>query len=165
MADEIKTPDFLGLAEDLIKDARRHAKVYCLQWFDDSFKNQGFTDAAFKAWPKRKNDKEPGRAILVKTTFLRKSLGILDEDENSITFGTHVPYAAVHNNGLRVRAVQNVRAHHRRSKYGNTYQVKAHTRQMNTKFPERKFIGHSNKMMTGLDNWIKDELVKRFKQL
>jgi len=44
-----KAPDFLAIAEKLKGDMRRHAKVYCLQWFDDSFQNQGFTDAAFKA--------------------------------------------------------------------------------------------------------------------
>lgn len=34
-----ETPDFLAIAETLKKDMRRYAKVYCLQWFDDSFQN------------------------------------------------------------------------------------------------------------------------------
>jgi hypothetical protein len=44
-----KAPDFLAIAEALKSDMRRHARVYCLQWFDDSFQNQGFTDVAFEA--------------------------------------------------------------------------------------------------------------------
>ncbi len=69
-----KAPDFLAMADKLKADMRRHAKVYCLRWFDDSFQNQGFTDAAFKAWDKRDPDRSPGRAVLIDTTFLRKSI-------------------------------------------------------------------------------------------
>ena len=77
MSNSHKIPDFLAIAEKLKTDQRRFAKVYCLQWFDDSFQKQGFTDAAFQPWPKRKNDKDQGRAILIDTTFLRKSLSVL----------------------------------------------------------------------------------------
>lgn len=158
-------PDFLAVAEKLKSDMRRYAKVYCLQWFDDSFQNEGFTDVAFVAWPKRKNDKDPGRAVLTDTTFLRKSLGVLEENENTVTFGTHVPYAAVHNYGLRVRAVQNVRAHHRTNKFGERHQVQAHTRKMNTQFPKRQFIGPSQQMMSNLNNWLNQQIQIRFNEI
>lgn len=157
-------PDFLAIAEKLKVDVRRYSKVYCLQWFDDSFQNQGFTDTSFKAWDKRKEpDKRPGGAILSDTLFLRKSLAVMGENENQIAFGTHVPYAGVHNNGLRVRAMQNVRAHHRTSKNGKRHQVKPFNRKLDIKFPERKFIGESKQMMEGLDNWLLKEIQKRFK--
>lgn len=157
-------PDFLSVAQQLKTDVRKFAKVYCLQWFDDSFQNQGFTDAGFKAWDKRKNDQSPGRAILIDTTFLRKSLAVLNENENSITFGTHVPYAGIHNNGERMRVVQNVRAH-TRNRNGKREQVKAHTRKMDTKYPERKFIGPSVKMMQGADAWLAKQIIERFNAL
>ena len=160
--ENFKTPDFLAIAEKLKGDMRRHAKVYCLQWFDDSFQNQGFTDASFTEWKKRKNDKDSGRAILIDTTFLRKSLDVLDETETTITFGTHVPYASVHNNGERVRAVQNVRAHHR-TRDGQRHQVQAHARKMDTKFPKRQFIGESKLMMDGLEKWLSTQIKQRFK--
>lgn len=128
--ENLKTPDFLGIAEKLKADIRTYAKVYCLQWFDDSFQNEGFTDASFVPWPKRDPDKDPGRAVLTDTTFLRKSIHVLNEDESSITFSTHVPYAAVHNFGLRIRGIQYVRAHHRTSKAGKRYQVQNHARKI-----------------------------------
>ncbi len=157
-------PDFLAIAEKLKIDVRRFAKVYCLQWFDDSFQNQGFTDASFKAWDKRKEpDKRNGGAILIDTTFLRRSLAVLDENEKHIAFGTHVPYAGLHNNGERMRVNQNVRAHHR-TRNGKREQVKAHNRKMDIKFPKRQFIGESKKMMEGLDAWFLKEVEKRFKQ-
>lgn len=164
MSNNLEIPDFFGIAEALKSDARRFAKVYCLQWFDDSFQKQGFTDAAFQAWDNRKKDRRPGGAILIDTTFLRKSLAVLNEYETTIEYGTHVPYAGVHNYGLRVRAIQNVRAH-ARLRNGKKEQVKAHTRKMDTKFPERKFIGESKMMMEGLDKWLLNEIEKRFKQL
>lgn len=159
-----RIPDFLQIAEQLKVDTRRFAKVYCLQWFDDSFQNQGFTDAAYVAWDKRNPDKSPGRAILIDTTFLRKSLQVLGETESNISFGTHVPYAGLHNNGERQRTVQYVRAHHR-NRNGIREQVKAHTRKRDVKYPERKFIGESQKMMQGLDGWIHQEIIKRFNTL
>lgn len=163
MAKTNKTPDFLAIADMLKADMRRHAKVYCLKWFDDSFQNEGFTDAAFDAWPKRNPNKDPDRAVMTDTTFLRKSINVLQEDENTIVFGTHVPYAAVHNYGLRVRAIQNVRAHHRLSKNGTRHQVQAHSRKMDTQFPKRQFMGESKQMMGGLDNWLITQIEKRFK--
>jgi phage gpG-like protein len=164
MDSNINVPDFLGMAEQLIADTRRFAKVYCLQWFDDSFQNQGFTDAAFTAWPKRKNDKDPGRAVMIDTTFLRKSLDVLNETDTQIEFGTHVPYAGLHNNGERQRAIQYVRAHHRTVK-GKRQQVKPHARKRDVKYPQRKFIGESHLMLQGLDNWVHTEIIKRFNSI
>ncbi|QAA81398.1 hypothetical protein EI546_06495 [Aequorivita sp. H23M31] len=156
-----KAPDFLAVADKLKADMRRHAKVYCLRWFDDSFQNQGFTDAAFKAWDKRDPDRSPGRAVLIDTTFLRKSIGILKEDETTVTFGTHVPYAAVHNYGLRVRAVQNVRGFHR-VRNGKREQVQPHTRKMDTQYKQRQFMGESQQMMDNLDQWLIAQIKQRF---
>lgn len=164
MSDNLQIPDFLAIGNKLVTDTRRYAKVYCLQWFDDSFQKQGFTNASFKAWDKRKQpDKRPGGAVLIDTTFLRKSLAVMGENSNEIIFGSHVPYASVHNNGERIRAVQNVRAHSR-VRNGKKEQVKAHNRKIDIKMPQRQFIGHSEKMMDNLDKWLLNEIEKRFKQ-
>jgi len=164
MSNKIQTPDFFAIAEGIKADARRYAKVYCLQWFDDSFQNQGFTDASFQAWDKRKEpDKRSGGAILVDTTFLRKSLGVLGETDTQMEFGTHVPYAGLHNNGERMRVVQYVRAHHR-TRNGKREQVKSHSRKIDTQYPKRQFIGESKQMMDGLDKWLLNQISIRFKQ-
>lgn len=164
MSDKLQIPDFLAIGNKLVTDTRRYAKVYCLQWFDDSFQKQGFTNASFKAWPKRKQpDKRPGGSVLIDTTFLRKSLNVLGESNDKIVFGSHVPYASVHNNGERIRTVQNVRAHSR-VRNGKKEQVKAHNRKVDIKMPQRQFIGHSERMMQNLDNWLLNEIEKRFKQ-
>ena len=164
MSNKIQIPDFLAIAEAIKADARRYAKVYCLQWFDDSFQNQGFTDASFVAWDKRKEpDRRSGGAILQDTTFLRKSLAVLGETDTQMEFGTHVPYAGLHNNGARMRVVQYVRAHHR-TRNGNRAQVNAHSRRIDTKYPKRQFIGESKQMMDDLDKWLLNQIEIRFKQ-
>lgn len=164
MSNKQQVPDFLAIAEKLKQDMKIYAKVYCLQWFDDSFQKQGFTDASFKAWEKRKEpDNRPGGAIMIDTTFLRKSISVLNQSGNQIEFGTHVPYAGLHNNGERQRAIQNVRAFHRTRK-GKREQVQSHTRKRDVKYPKRQFIGESQLMMQGLDNWLCMEIQKRFKQ-
>jgi phage gpG-like protein len=159
-------PDFLAMAKTLKADAKRYAEMHCLQWFDDSFQNEGFTDNSLVKWEKRKEpDKRSGGAVLTNTTYLRKSLeDILSETGNSITFGTTVPYASLHNEGGRMRVVQYVRAHTRTRK-GKREQVQSHSRKMDIKFPKRQFIGHSEKMMNGLDQWLCTEIEKRFNKL
>lgn len=160
----IQAPDFLAIAESLKADSRRYAKVFCLQWFDDSFQNQGFTDASFQAWDNRKSpDGRPSGALLIDTAFLRRSLAVLGESETTLQFGTHVPYASIHNNGGRLRAIQNVRGFHR-VRNGKREQVRPFSRRINATFPQRKFIGESQLMMQGLDEWILNEIERRFNQ-
>lgn len=159
-----QVPNFKAIATKLKADSRRYAETFCLQWFEDSFQNGGFTDSSFVAWDARKNDKDAGRAILVQTTYLSKSLELMQQSGNVMTFGTTVPYAALHNEGGRLRAVQYVRAH-TRTRNGKRAQVQGHSRKMDIKFPKRQFIGHSQKMMQGLDQWLVSEIVKRFNQI
>lgn len=155
-----EVPDFIAMAKKIKDDSKRYAETFCLQWFDDSFQNEGFTDASFLKWDSRnKPDKREGGAILTNTTYLRKSLELMSHSTNTLTFGTNVPYAALHNNGGRLRAVQYVRAHHSVRK-DKRVQVKAHSRKVDLKYPKRQFIGHSEKMMDNLDQWLFNQIVK-----
>lgn len=159
-----EVPNFLEIGKTLKQDVRRKSETHCLQWFDDSFQNEGFTDNSFVAWQKRKEpDQRQGGAILTKTTYLRKSLGVMSRSANSMVFGTTVPYASLHNEGGRLRTVQYVRAHSRTRK-GKREQVQSHSRKMDIQFPKRQFIGHSQKMMSELDQWLQNEILKRFKE-
>lgn len=159
-----QVPDFKAIATKLKADSKRYAESFCLQWFEDSFQNGGFTDSSFVAWDARKNDKDAGRAILVQTTYLSKSLEVMRNTPTSMTFGTTVPYAKLHNEGGRLRAVQYVRAF-TRTRRGKREQVQSHSRKIDIKFPKRQFIGHSEKMMQGLDQWLISEIEKRFNQI
>ena len=72
--------------------------------FVDSFKKQGFEDKAIQKWiPRKKQDKRAGRAILVKSGDLRRSIirGAISKTSLSVIIKTDLKYAAVHNFGLR----------------------------------------------------------------
>lgn len=147
------------------------------QFFRESFRRQGFIDKIFIPWKKRSGDKSTrrfgdggkisGRAILVKSGNLRRSIyrtqATLSNGSVAITFGSTVPYAAVHNDGFK--GAVSVAQHSRRlftkvrtkmlTKKGQlrnktdklqkgVITVRAHTRYMN--IPRRRFIGPSQQL-------------------
>lgn len=63
--------------------------------FDRNFERQAFFN---DAWARRKSPKRPGGTILVDTGTLRRSVRSRTTDD-SITFYTDLPYAAIHNDG------------------------------------------------------------------
>lgn len=76
--------------------------------FQDSFKNQGFTDAKLDPWASRKTQNKSDRrttkrrAILVDSGALRRSISIVRATFNRIEVGsTGISYAKYHNRGLK----------------------------------------------------------------
>lgn len=63
--------------------------------FDRNFDRQAFFS---DAWARRKSPTRPGGTILVDTGTLRRSVKSRTTDD-SITFYTDLPYAAIHNDG------------------------------------------------------------------
>jgi phage gpG-like protein len=155
--------------------------------FVKSFRNQGFTDATFKRWQTRRGEvsgfgvskKSKGsRAILVKSGDLRRSVRVVSKTYNTVTVGSDLPYAELHNNG----SIVNRRAHKRtatitRSVRGSAGFVNGVWRQGRKqkitlqgarhnvsgsafRMPKRQFIGDS-KLLTML---LRDKLDKRIQQ-
>ena len=88
--------------------------------FQKSFSDGGFTDRTLERWEARKSNRNNrGRAILVKTGNLRRSIRVVSRTLQSITIGSDLIYADVHNEGLRVRG---------------------------HKMPKRQFVGNSYKL-------------------
>lgn len=154
-----------------------------LEVWDENFQNGGFTDKVFIPWKPRKNDTEnrgrkhgdggrqSGRAILIKSGALRRSLRVKYTGPTMVRWAAgsqDVPYAEIHNEGGRVETTQNVKAHTRRhfetdevsgarAKKARfvkittgTSQVKAHARKLNYTMPRRHFMGASAKLMDRL---------------
>lgn len=143
----------------------RQAQGQALQWFDNSFQRQGFTNRIFIPWQRRKTADQPGkadtnrgarigqkpqgRAILTgRGTLKRSGTGGVTPDGFWISYGNqNAPYAQAHNEGQR--GPQQVKAHTRRSRRtGRTAQVRAFVRQAN--LPKRQFLGHSEMLMEQL---------------
>ncbi|AGB29738.1 Mu-like prophage protein gpG [Prevotella dentalis DSM 3688] len=94
--------------------------------------NENFSRKAFfgKKWRPRKDTKANG-SLLVVHGHLRSSIST-HISEDGIHFTSSMPYASVHNEG--VKGTQSVKAHSRKGK-----PVRAHTRHAN--IPQRQFVG------------------------
>lgn len=69
-------------------------------FFKDNFRKQGFLDESLEAWAKRAKNKDAGRAILVKTGFLRRSIKAVKVTDNHIRIQSNAKYATYHNEGI-----------------------------------------------------------------
>lgn len=150
------------------------------------FRDQAWFDTKREAWPQRKKQrkktKKRNRAILVSSGRLRRSIRVVTKGRNSVTIGSDVPYASIHNDGGRITDTVNVRAHTRaknemvtstftslktkktrsrknRQRTG-TVQVQAHKRTLNTVMPQRRFIGNSAKLEQEITQELENQLSK-----
>lgn len=127
----------------------------------DNFAKQGFQNQSLEAWKPRAINavRNKGRALLVDTGRLKRSIRVLSVSGLKATYGSAgVPYAAAHNNGFK--GTVNVKSHKRniigtiKVSTGKSDQpfkkkqtitgvgtVKAYQRNMN--LPRRRFLGYS----------------------
>jgi phage gpG-like protein len=115
-------------ARKIVEDMRKAAEeikgmvtvmgVMAVNHYKKSFIDDGFTDESFVAWKKRKGGRNRrkgsirnasggtrslkiGRNVLTKTGRLRRSLTKRNIGRYSVRIESNVPYATVHNEGLR----------------------------------------------------------------
>lgn len=167
---EDEVPDFLGIARQLKIDVVRYAAVTGLNFFVDSFQKQGFTDTSFEAWQKRSNDSRPGGAILVKSSFLRNSVKVMQQSSDAVLYGSNAAHAKIHNEGGIINMTLTKKA---RKYFWFMYYATNDTRykwmaiskkdHLTIKIPKRQFIGHSETLMSNLEVWLKNEIETRFK--
>jgi phage gpG-like protein len=74
----------------------------CKGHFEMSFRNQGFTDRSLNKWKQRKGNKDPQRAILVKSSRLKRSIFIKSASFSKIVIASRSPYAEYHNEGTDI---------------------------------------------------------------
>lgn len=131
-----------------------------VNWTKGNFSRQGFPGKSFERWPPRKagTKRNSGRALLVDSGRLKRSVRLISTAPLQAKFGTDVPYASAHNNGFK--GTVNVSAYKRAKigtikastgKSGQKFRTKktitgvgnvsAHQRNMN--LPRRRFIGYS----------------------
>jgi phage gpG-like protein len=145
--------------------------------FKMNFRKQGWTDRGRTTpWPPRKNRGrgDSRRAILIKSGRLRRSIQITRSGPGYVGIGTYVPYAQIHNDGGHTTSVAKVpqttiRAHRRRTDRGvqtvKEHQRSPHTRKMNSRIPQRKFLGRSHTVENEAKRWVIAEIDKLIKQV
>lgn len=131
----------------------RQMGTIAVNHFKGSFRKQGFTDKTTKAWKERKF-KESGKAILVQSGYLRRSIRIKTATANKIIVGTAGPrYARIHNEGgvTKPRVTNKMRKFGwaRYKETGNPlFKGIATTKKtrLTVNIPQRQFIGNSEVM-------------------
>ncbi|MEZ7494498.1 phage virion morphogenesis protein [Leeuwenhoekiella aequorea] len=101
--------------------------------------------------------------ILTKNGFLKASIRPSEVTANRVVISAgnaKVPYARAHNEGLKINGIANVRGYTNKNFMGKgkRVQIKPHTRSINFKMPQRKFMGNSK----FLNQAIIDRLTKAF---
>lgn len=159
-----------------------------VNFFLDRFKEQAWLGDSRVPWKPRKaiskwgkTPRNNGRAILIDSGRLRRSIRIVSTGNMQVTIGTDVPYAQAHNEGMRLGFIQSVRSYSRKiNKTGivktkslksrtnitfgriqkGTTIVKAHTRRINQNIPRRQFMGESQYLTKLLQRRLTAELMK-----
>lgn len=182
--------EFINLMERVDKVVRTlpaRAATVAVNFSKDRFRQQAWVDTNTEPWPKRKSPgwgkrERKGRAILVDSGRLRRSIRIVMVSDSYAIIGSHEPYAKVHNDGFSGKVSQNVRAHSY-SRYGKQkqgtgvysiktkresmktvrvktgdVQVKAHSRTIRQRIPQRRFIGPSAIMDRQIQRMMTAEL-------
>lgn len=154
-----------------------------VNFFQDSFKKQAWVDRSATRWVKRKDQsrKNKGRAILVLTGRLKRSIRVKRATWSMVQVSSDVPYAKAHNEG--VKGIQYVKPGKRQAtrkarvkgsygKLGDEIKksrsnrilgartnTKAFARKQN--IPKRQFMGNSN----ALNNKIDREFARRIMKI
>ena len=108
-------------------------------FFLDNYRKGGFEDASFTPWVARKPrtgkgaKRDEGRALLVRSGRLRRSIRILSTGPGYVVVGSDVFYARFHNEGVEGR------------------------------LPQRRFIGPSKKLAEVIEKRVIAEALKVLK--
>ena len=164
----------MQMAEKTIADMVETMGVYAINHYKKSFTDGGFTDLSFKAWKQRKRSRDnQGRAILVKTGRLKRSLVARKSGRYAVKITSNVPYANVHNEGLTINKKErqhtlnfNIRKDGRsrfsKAKKANFQQdvtIGAHS----IKMPKRQFVGYSGMLSAKIELRLRNKIQRIFK--
>lgn len=169
----------------IVKRILKDIRIELGDEFDRNFERQAFFS---EAWARRRSPIRPGRAILTDTGQLRRSVRS-KTTENSITFYTDLPYAAIHNEGGEIQVTAKMKRFfwHKyyeatgsfgRKKNGEKRNDKR-TRQLTTeaefwkfmalkkegttiKIPKRQFLGKSPEVETAVREIVEENMNEYF---
>jgi phage gpG-like protein len=164
------SPDFLQKLNRLSKLYRKFpelAAIEAVNFSKERFVRKNWVDKSVTAWKARKASPEwhseaqkraaSRGSLMVKSGRLKRSIRKIKVTRNSVTIGTDVPYAEVHNEGAVINQSISVKTHTRKRK-GRTETVKAHRRKRKVTIPERRFIGDSAVLLRRIERLIQREI-------
>jgi phage gpG-like protein len=157
--------DFFLKLNELQKLRRKFpnmAGIEAVKFSKRRFVDKNWVDETAKAWDARKR-KAPGSLMVGKGSGrLKRSIRKISVTQNSLTIGTDVPYAQIHNEGGTIKKTVTVKSHSR-NRNGSSATVESHERKMNTIMPKRQFIGESAQLMHKIEDLIEAKMTQILK--
>lgn len=168
MKETIEYINLLNRVTKVVSTLPRRAAVLAVNFSKQRFRDQSWVDNNTEPWKKRRpgwkteSRKRQGRAVLVDSGRLKRSIRTTFVSDSMAMIGTDAPYAQAHNDGFRGKVSQQVRAHTRNTRNGRSL-VKAHTRNIRMNLPRRRFIGASAILDKQIERMMTAEIVRAIK--
>lgn len=162
------TPDFARKVlrlKNLYRKFPEGAGIEAEDFSNERFRYKNWVDKTNQPWKKpeptpdwvpKKWRKKRG-SLMIDSGILKNSVRVIAKTRNSVTIGTNVPYAQIHNEGGTINQTLTIKAHTRKRK-GRTETVQAHTRKRKIKIPQRKFIGESAILLRRIERYVQREI-------
>lgn len=189
MRETVEFIAILSRVTDAVAAIPQRAATLAVNFSKERFRAQCWVDNTSQPWAKRRavrwgRKERAGRALLVDSGRLKRSIRKVLVDPEVIIIGTDAPYARVHNEGFRGKVTQKVRSHKRavtklgaiqgkelkrstRVSFGRVKRgeatVKAYSRTIRVNIPKRQFIGPSAVLDRQLQRMMTVEITKAIK--
>ena len=159
------------MAHNAMREIRKTAELDGVSFFKENFNREGFLNDVLEPWEKRKNDIDPGRAILMKSSALRDSIAVFESNNQRIVFGSDEPYAAIHNEGgtIKITVTTKMRKffwamYYKTEQERYKYMALTPKQELSIAIPKRQFIGESATLMNELEAEFNKIIIKQFQQ-
>lgn len=166
------TPDFIAKLNRLTKLYRKFpamAGIEAERFSKERFVYKNWFDKTPQPWKKpepvpewvpREWRKKGGSLMIGKGSGrLKRSVRRLKVTRNSVTIGTDVEYAQIHNEGGTIKQNITIKAHSRKRK-GREENVKEYKRKREFKIPQRQFIGESALLLRWIERVVEREITE-----
>lgn len=163
-------PDFQAMWAQTKSDLVHIAATEGLNFFQDTFDKQGFTDVAFEPW--KQKSVPDGYKILLHTSFLKNSVQVFNKNEKRIVFGSDAEYAEIHNDGGTIQITNTPRAkrffwfmYKATGQIHWKYMALSKKTHFAVKIPKRQFIGESKTLLNIIETNFKKRIIKEFQNI
>lgn len=160
-------PDFRKMAKQALQDLPEKVGEKARAHFLMSFIKEGFTDASFIAWPKRKDQLD--HKILSQSLALRNSIDVTRSDlkQVEVSAGQGLPYASIHNEGgtINVQVTQKMRKYfwymYKKTKVTRwKWMALTKKERFIIHIPKRQYIGESYVLDQKIDKIFVDRIIE-----
>jgi len=165
-----KTPDFLGMAEQLKRDLQSDAEIKGTDFIHNNFYTEGWHGSSYEAWTPKKESNSYN--LLRVTNYLFNSVNVASSSTERVVWEANAPYAQIHNEG----GILNIPITERSRKFfwmmfkatgQEKWKWMALTKKdrFTVKIEKRQFMGDSEMFIKQWDGHVINEILTRFKQL